>query len=122
MSSRTINRKIRRLRMERKTIRIMIALYCRDKHGGSNTLCPECQELIDYAELRLDRCPYGNEKPTCAHCPIHCYKPERRDQIREVMRYSGPRMLLKHPILAIRHQLAGRRPVPNLKDLQSENK
>ncbi|MCU0373022.1 MAG: nitrous oxide-stimulated promoter family protein [Ignavibacteria bacterium] len=28
-----------------------------------------------------------------------------REKVKNVMRYSGPRMLLKHPYLAVRHLL-----------------
>ena len=66
-------------------------------------LCPQCQELLTYAHLRLERCKFGNDKPSCTRCPVHCYKPAMRQQIRQVMRYSGPRMLLHNPVLAIRH-------------------
>ena len=66
-------------------------------------LCPQCQELLIYAHQRLERCKFGNEKPSCTRCPVHCYKPAMRQQIRQVMRYSGPRMLLHNPVLAIRH-------------------
>ena len=66
-------------------------------------LCPQCQSLLAYAHQRLDRCKFGNAKPSCTRCPVHCYKPAMRQQIRQVMRYSGPRMLLHHPILAIKH-------------------
>ena len=66
-------------------------------------LCPQCQALLDYAHQRLERCKFGNEKPSCTRCPVHCYKPAMRQQIRQVMRFSGPRMLLHNPVLAIRH-------------------
>ena len=66
-------------------------------------LCPQCQELLTYAHKRLERCKFGNDKPSCTRCPVHCYKPAMRQQIRQVMRYSGPRMLLHNPVLAIRH-------------------
>lgn len=72
-------------------------------------LCTECSELHAYVMLRLDRCPFGETKPTCAACPIHCYKPDRRQQIRDVMRYAGPRMLWRHPIYALWHLWDGRR-------------
>ena len=89
----------------------MIAIYCRDHHhvGG---LCPSCVALNAYAGERLDRCVYGLEKPTCFNCPIHCYKREKREAVREVMRYAGPRMLKRHPILAIMHVIDGRRAAP----------
>jgi predicted amidophosphoribosyltransferase len=94
-----------RLNRERHTVRVMIGLACRGKHHHVRELCPECQELLDYAMQRIDRCPYHENKPTCARCPIHCYRPEMRERIRQVMRYAGPRMLLFYPTLALRHYL-----------------
>lgn len=91
----------------------MVQLYCRGHHPGGGGLCPSCAEMQNYALCRLHRCPFGVEKPTCAHCPIHCYKPEMRQRVREVMRYSGPRMLLRHPILALWHFWDGRKRVEN---------
>ena len=70
-------------------------------------LCPECQELLKYAFERLDKCPFQERKTTCAKCPVHCYRPELRERIRVVMRYAGPRMLFRYPILAIHHLLDG---------------
>ncbi|MBD1569693.1 MULTISPECIES: nitrous oxide-stimulated promoter family protein [Aliivibrio] len=99
-----------KLNTEFKTVSAMIEIYCKKNHH-SETLCEECQQLMDYAEVRLDRCPYGENKPTCNTCPIHCYKPEPKEQMRLVMRFSGPRMLLHHPILAIRHLLSEKRTV-----------
>lgn len=66
-------------------------------------LCPQCQALLDYAHKRLEHCKFGENKPSCTRCPVHCYKPAMREQIRQVMRYSGPRMLLHDPIMAISH-------------------
>lgn len=97
---------------EFNTVRYMVEIYCKAHHGQIKGVCQECADLLDYAETRLDRCPYGQDKPTCNKCPIHCYKPEPKEQMRLVMRYSGPRMLLPHPILAIRHLLHERREVP----------
>lgn len=82
----------------------MIRLYCR-KAEGNDTLCGKCAELLEYAHLRLDKCRYGNGKSSCRNCKTHCYKPEMRDRIRKVMRFSGPQMLLYHPVEAIRHML-----------------
>lgn len=88
---------------EKTTVERMINLYCRKKHG-SKVLCPECEELKVYALKRLDKCTFGDDKPACKACKVHCYKPEKRDKIREIMRFSGPRMLLYHPFELIRHQ------------------
>lgn len=97
-----------RLERERRTVLAMIRLYCRARHGGRK-LCAECRALGEYASGRLGRCPFGEGKPTCAACPVHCYAPAMRERIREVMRRAGPRMLWHHPLLAVRHLLDGRR-------------
>lgn len=97
---------------EFKTVSHMVYLYCQKHHQGS-PICEQCQELIDYAEVRLDRCPYGQAKPACNRCPIHCYKPEPKQAMKAVMRYAGPRMLIHHPILAIRHLIKERKAFPD---------
>ena len=89
----------------------MLEMYCRHHHGGDG-LCAECSELADYAGRKLDLCPYGPGKPTCADCPIHCYRPEPREKMREVMRFAGPRMLTTRPYLAVMHIFDGKRHVP----------
>jgi hypothetical protein len=85
----------------------MVRCYCRGRHVAAGGLCNECRDLLAYATLRLERCRFGVEKPTCAHCPVHCYLPARREQIKRVMRYAGPRMLWRHPLLSLRHWLDG---------------
>lgn len=100
---------LRRLEREKRTIRVMIGMYCRAHHAPANPLCPECADLLDYAVARTDRCRFGADKPTCANCPVHCYKPAMRERIRTVMRYAGPQMLLRHPVLALLHLWDGRR-------------
>ena len=72
----------------------------------------ECKELLDYASCQLEQCPFGSDKPTCAKCPVHCYEPDFRDRIREVMRFAGPRMILRHPVSAVCHLLDNIRPSP----------
>ena len=100
---------------ELKTIQVMLRLYCREHHDGKrDALCAGCGELLQYATRRLERCVFGDAKPTCANCAVHCYSADMRERIRVVMRWAGPRMLLRYPILGIRHLLDGRRPVPAL--------
>ncbi|MGN1110123.1 MAG: nitrous oxide-stimulated promoter family protein [Oscillospiraceae bacterium] len=89
-------------RHEKQMVTEMIRLYCRKKHGGRE-LCPDCAALAEYARLRSDKCPFMAEKTFCSNCRVHCYKPEMREKIREVMRFSGPRMIFTHPIAAVRH-------------------
>jgi hypothetical protein len=106
----------RRLEREKRTIRAMIAIYCGGHHpAATDRPCPECRELLDYALARLERCVFGGLKLACAKCPIHCYKPAMRDRVRAVMRYAGPRMLLRHPIMALWHQFDSRQPPPQRK-------
>lgn len=92
----------KRIKEEKEVVEKMIRLYCRKKEGNAE-LCPSCQELLEYAHCRLDRCRFGEKKPTCKKCPIHCYRPEMKERVREVMRWSGPRMMLHHPFAAIKH-------------------
>jgi len=94
-----------RLSREHRTLVCMTGMYCADHHKHGDSLCEECAELMRYAKVRLQKCPYGDAKPTCAKCPIHCYKKLQRDQVRAVMRYAGPRMPLRHPIRTFAHSL-----------------
>lgn len=87
---------------EKDTVSFMISLYCRKKHGCKQ-LCPQCAALDAYAKARSDKCPFMETKTFCSNCKVHCYKPEMRQKIREVMAFSGPRMIFYHPIMAIRH-------------------
>lgn len=101
-----------RIQRERKTVATMIRLYCRGQHDGGNELCPDCAELHDYAMERLQKCIFQEGKTTCAKCPVHCYRPAMREEIRAVMRYAGPRMTWRHPLMALWHLLDGRRQEP----------
>ena len=91
-----------RIEEEKKVVEKMICLYCHKKEGNGE-LCQNCHELLDYAHSRLDRCRYGEEKPTCKKCPVHCYRPDMKERVRAVMRWSGPRMILYHPVAAFKH-------------------
>lgn len=96
---RSVNEKRER---EKRIVTQMIELYCRKNHDGRE-LCSECMVLIEYACQRSDRCPFMENKTFCSNCKVHCYKPEMRQKIKEVMRFSGPRMIFYHPISAVRH-------------------
>ena len=96
---------------EKNIIALMIGLYCVGNHskkkkesGDKNIeLCDKCKELLEYAEERIDRCPFADTKTFCSSCKVHCYKSEMREQIRRVMKYAGPRMLFHHPLMAMSH-------------------
>lgn len=90
---------------EKDTVTEMIRLYCIKKHHNQQELCKDCQDLQDYALKRLSLCQFGESKTACSNCSVHCYKPEYRQKIKAVMRFSGPRMLLYHPVYAVKHLL-----------------
>ena len=94
---------------EKELVSQMIALYCKKKHGGRNGLCPECAELDSYARQRSDKCPFMETKTFCSNCKVHCYKPVMREKIREVMRFSGPRMIFHHPVASVRHVIESKK-------------
>lgn len=108
-----------RLRREFTTMRHMVGLYCQAHHAGQGGRpCPQCAGFLQYAERRLRKCPYAADKPTCANCPVHCYKKAPREFARQVMRYAGPRMMTRHPYLALMHLIDGRRQVVHPMDLR----
>ncbi|MBO6177009.1 MAG: nitrous oxide-stimulated promoter family protein [Treponema sp.] len=97
---RIIKKRIR----EKQIVHLMIQLYCHKKHGKlKGELCCSCLELDEYAASRSDHCPFIKTKTFCSSCTVHCYRPDMRNRIREVMKFSGPRMLFYHPVLAVRH-------------------
>ena len=83
---------------QEKDIRVLetfIGCYCRGKHQSpKRVLCPECAGLLGYARMKRGKCPL-DPKPACKHCPVHCYGKVQRARIREVMAYSGRRLLLR---------------------------
>lgn len=103
---------------EKLLVSQMIRLYCRKKHKTKDGLCPECRELHEYAKLRSDRCPFMETKTFCSNCKVHCYKPQMREKIREVMRFSGPRMMLHHPILAVKHMIESKKEKKRLENTE----
>ena len=105
VSEKTASRALR----EKKTVEAMIAIYRRGHHGRRRVLCESCLDLLGYAETRIDCCPFIENKPTCAKCTVHCYEKSRRENIRAVMRYAGPRMILRHPILTVWHTVDSKR-------------
>ncbi len=93
---------------ELTVMREMIGIYCRGKHKSKKMLCSECEELWSYAAFRTEHCPFMETKTFCSNCSVHCYKPEMREKVRAVMRYSGPRILFHHPYMALWHVISSR--------------
>lgn len=99
-----------KIEKEKRISFLMIDLYYKKhKELSSN----EKVELKNYVELRLNKCPFQENKTFCSNCKIHCYKKDMQEKIIMVMRYSGPRMILYHPILAIRHLIESKREKKN---------
>lgn len=94
-----------RIDKEAETVRTMIKMYCNGNHSSNNSMCNDCLDLVSYAESRALNCKFGNKKPVCGKCKVHCYKQNMREKIKTVMRYSGPRMICKHPIMLARHAI-----------------
>ncbi|MDY6013195.1 nitrous oxide-stimulated promoter family protein [Clostridium sp.] len=93
-----------RIDKEKDIVKLMIEIYCEKKHKTKNNqLCDECRELLEYAHKRLSYCKFGNEKTSCKRCPIHCYKKDMKIKIKQVMRFSGCRLIIYRPYEFIRH-------------------
>lgn len=96
---------------QKKDIRLIgkfVEVYCKGKHGaverstftlpagmGERRLCAECAAFMEYSVSKRLRCPLEAEKPTCKHCRIHCYATEQRQKVREIMSWSGRRLMLR---------------------------
>ncbi len=96
-----------------KTLVKFIEVYCDGQHaddsreavelkthdlkeltGKQPRLCPDCQKLLAHALVKRTVCPM-DPKPQCKHCPKHCYHPNYRQKIKEVMKYSGKKLLMR---------------------------
>jgi hypothetical protein len=118
-----MNKQHPRIKREKKTIDKMVHIYCKAHHGTkSDEICPKRNEFLQYAFTRLDRCPFQEEKSTCGKCLVHCYQPQLREKAKEIMRYSGPRMLLHSPRLALHHLFDGRKKPLTLKEFKEKKR
>jgi hypothetical protein len=88
-------------RREKLTIEAMIRIYCRHNHGTD--LCEECGTILTYCFARIEKCIFGPEKPACNDCTVHCYSPKMREKVKTIMRFSGPKMIFRHPYLSMMH-------------------
>ncbi|MFW8052875.1 nitrous oxide-stimulated promoter family protein [Vagococcus fluvialis] len=92
-----------KINFEKKTVAAMIDIYYKQYHDEEHLI--ERDDVLEYAMTRLNYCRFGEEKPTCKVCPVHCYKKSYQEKMKLIMRYSGPRMLLYHPIMSVEHFL-----------------
>ena len=107
-----------RIDRELKTIAAMVKIYCRTHHDyaavHAGELCEDCTRFLEYAGQRLVHCPFAKQKPTCGGCTVHCYQKEMQAKAKQIMRYSGPRMIWRHPLMAFFHLLDGRKKAQDL--------
>lgn len=108
-------------KQKKKDIRLIakfVEVYCAGKHGnaerhahhvpagsGIRQLCHHCADFMDYAVARRLNCPLEAEKPTCKRCRIHCYAKAQREQVREIMAYSGRRLIMRGRLDYLWHYL-----------------
>jgi len=94
----------KRTKIERNkaTLEIMVRFYAKH-HRDEDDIDAWCKDLVLYAHKRLDHCPFGSEKPACHNCKIHCYSSNYRAKIKQVMKYSGPRMMIYQPRAFLNH-------------------
>ena len=111
------------LHRDLRTLALFIRVYCKHKHkdapkqavvmkthdveaitGRRVSLCTECTKLLMHSFVKRTSCPF-DPKPACKHCPSHCYHPDYRRRIREVMKYSGRRLVLTGRVDYLYHLL-----------------
>ena len=85
---------------EKKVISEMVKLYCKRE------LCDECKEVLNYSLKRIDNCKFMETKTFCSNCKAPCYSPKMKEKVKQIMKFSGPRILFHHPLLVISHMLS----------------
>lgn len=91
---------------EKNIVSVMISIFCKYKHKRKNGLCEDCQKILNYSYRRIENCPYIKSKTFCSSCKTHCYRNDMREKIKEIMRFSGPKMIFYNPIAAIKHMIS----------------
>ncbi len=97
LTHKKISCKVTNIEYEKNVVDKMIRIYCRKKHKSKSELCVECTRIHQYAFGKLDKCPFGENKTACKDCKVHCYQKEMREKVRDIMRFSGPRMMIYYP-------------------------
>ena len=113
-----------KIEKEKSLVFLMIKIFCKSNHKNYNynNLCEECIELYNYASMQINRCRFMETKTFCSACPSHCYKKDMREKIREVMIFSGKRMIFYRPILALKHLFITLKTKRKLNSINLKNK
>lgn len=84
---------------KKKILSAMFDIYIKKHQEEKENIC----SLRDYAFQRIEKCPNNGKKIYCSSCTIHCFADNERAYIKKVMRFSGPRMMVYHPLMALDH-------------------
>lgn len=92
---------------EKANIKKTFGVYCHKEHGTEgDKLCPKCTALLATVLMKMNRCPYGITKPICDRCESPCFSKSQNIEFRKIMTANQKSMLLRHPIMTIKHKLA----------------
>ncbi len=113
-----LNSLTRKERKDLKVLALFTSVYCAAHHQAESgplknlpeelahlqpyMCCDECQNFLLYAIDRRLKCPL-EEKPTCKHCHVHCFRQGHREEVRKIMRYSGRALIRKGRLDLIWH-------------------
>ena len=93
---------------EKINIKKTLGIYCNQKHNTKDGhLCPKCTAMLTTILLKMKQCKYGSTKPICDHCDSLCFGSEYNKIFMEAMTTTGKKMLVKHPVMAIKHKVLG---------------
>ena len=93
---------------EKKNIKTSFAVYCNANHETKDgKLCPKCTALLTNVLLKIGHCKYGVTKPLCDHCDEKCFGEAQNKSFMEIMDGSRTGMLVRHPMMTVRHKIVG---------------
>lgn len=106
---------------EIETVSLMIGLYCQKKHGTKKgELCPECRQLLDYVKFRRMKCRGVTKSPSARTAAFIVINRICSEKIARVMRFSGPKMVFYHPVIAFSHLAETKRQKRKLKKAEEK--
>ena len=97
-----------RIRRDLRTLQAMGSIYCKAHHADAPKdaagMCEQCAETIRFTHERAAACPYDHEG-NCKDCAIKCNRGDQQRRIQSIMKYSAPRMLVRHPLMTLEYAL-----------------
>jgi len=101
-----------RIEREQRTVTALIRIHCHGRHHAGPELCAGCTDLQRYVAERMARCVLHDAKPTCATCKARCFAPPQQVRFRAILRYAGPQLFWRQPLLALWHHFDTRHTPP----------